>query len=46
LIERNYWQVGGGFAYSVGPVDVFTSITKYVSGTDSHNGQAYNVGAT
>lgn len=46
VLRSNYWQVGGGLSYSAGPVDLFTSITKYVAGTDSHNGQAYNVGAT
>jgi hypothetical protein len=46
VLRSNYWQVGGGLSYSAGPVDVFASITKYVSGTDAHNGQAYNLGAT
>lgn len=46
LGRSNYWHVGGGLSYSAGPVDVFASISKYVSGTDTHNGQAYTVGAT
>jgi hypothetical protein len=29
-----------------GPVDVFAAFTKYVSGTDTHNGQAYTAGVT
>jgi hypothetical protein len=46
LFRNNYWQVGGGFSYSVGAFDVFASFTKYVWGTDTHDGQAYTVGAT
>lgn len=46
LTRSNYWHVGGGLSYSAGPVDVFASISKYVSGTDTHNGQAYTAGAT
>lgn len=46
LTRSNYWHVGGGVAYSTGPVDVFAAYSKYVSGTDTHNGQAYTVGAT
>lgn len=46
LIRSNYWHAGGGVAYSAGPVDLFVAITKYVSGTDTHNGQAYTVGST
>ena len=46
LTRSNYWHVGGGLSYSVGPVDVFAAFQKYVSGTDTHNGQAYTVGAT
>ena len=44
--RSNYWHAGGGVAYSAGPVDLFVSIRKYVSGTDTHNGQAYTVGTT
>ena len=47
LLRVNNWKVGGGLAYSASPVvDVFAAFTKFVSGTDSHNGQAYTVGAT
>lgn len=46
LTRSNYWHVGGGLSYSAGPVDVFAAFQKYVSGTDTHNGQAYVVGAT
>lgn len=46
LGRSNYWHVGGGLSYSLGPFDVFASISKYVSGTDTHNGQAYTAGMT
>ena len=46
LFRNNYWQAGGGFSYSIGSFDVFASFTKYVWGTDTHDGQAYTVGAT
>jgi hypothetical protein len=46
LIRTNYWQAGAGLSYTVGSVDLFASVTKYVWGRDAHNGQSYNVGAT
>ena len=46
ILRVNNWKVGGGLAYSVGPVDVFAAITNVVQGTDSHRSQAYTVGAT
>ena len=46
LTRSKYWHVGGGVSYSAGPVDLFAAYTKYVSGTDTHNGQVYIVGAT
>jgi hypothetical protein len=42
----NYWHVGAGASFSAGPVDLFLSVTKYVSGTDTHNGVAVSVGST
>jgi hypothetical protein len=42
----HYWHVGGGVSFSTGPVDLFVSVTKYVSGTDTHNGQVITVGST
>jgi hypothetical protein len=42
----NYWHIEGGAAVTAGPVDFFFAITKYVAGTDTHNGQAYTAGAT
>jgi hypothetical protein len=46
LGRTNYWHAGGGASYSLGPVDLFASFTKYLSGTDTHNGQVYTVGST
>jgi hypothetical protein len=46
LLRNNYWQAGGGASYSFGSFDVFASFTKYVWGTDTHDGQAYTVGVT
>lgn len=46
IIRTNYWHVGGGVSYNVGPADVFVSIEKFVWGTDTHNGQVYTVGST
>lgn len=46
ILRVNNWKVGGGLAYSLGPADVFASITNVVQGTDSHRSQAYTVGAT
>jgi hypothetical protein len=33
-------------AYSLGRGDIFVSIEKYVSGKNTHNGQAYTIGST
>ena len=46
VLRVNNWKVGGGVAYSLGPADVFASITRVVQGTDSHRSQTYTVGAT
>lgn len=46
LTRSNYWHAGGGVSYSAGPVDVFAAYQKYVSGTDTHDGQAYTAGLT
>jgi hypothetical protein len=46
MLQDNYWHAGGGLSYSLGPFDVFASVSKYVSGTETHNGQAYTVGMT
>jgi hypothetical protein len=44
LLRANYWQAAGGVSYSLGAVDLFASITKYVWGRNAHNGQAYTSG--
>lgn len=46
LRRVNYSHVAAGLAVDAGPVDVFASFTKYVSGTDTHNGKAFTVGTT
>jgi len=46
ILKDNYRHAGGGLSYSLGAFDVFASISKYVSGTDTHNGQAYTAGMT
>ena len=46
MLQDNYWHAGGGLSYSFGPFDVFASVSKYLSGTETHNGQAYTVGLT
>lgn len=46
VLRANYWQVGGGLAYSAGPLDFFASFAKYVWGRNAHDGRDFNVGAT
>jgi hypothetical protein len=46
VLRSNWWQVGGGVAYTTGPVDLFFSFTKYIWGRDAHNGQVYTFGST
>jgi hypothetical protein len=46
LLSTQYWHAGGGAAYSLGRADIFVSIEKYVSGKNTHNGQAYTIGST
>ena len=46
ILKVRYRHVAGGLSYSVGPVDLFAAFTKYVWGRDTHNGQAYTVGAS
>jgi hypothetical protein len=41
-----YWQVGRGLSYHVGPADVFASVSSYVWGRDGHDGEVYTLGAT
>jgi hypothetical protein len=42
----NYWHVAAGLSANLGPVDVFASFVKYVSGTDTHAGQAFTIGTS
>ena len=44
--RTHWWQAGGGVSYSLGSVDVFASIMKYVWGRDSHNGRVYSAGVS
>lgn len=46
LVRVNYWHAGAGISFPAGRSDIFVSFTKYISGTDTHNGQAYTVGST
>jgi hypothetical protein len=46
LQKSQYWHGEAGAAYSFGSMDVFVAYTKYIWGRDTHNGQAYTVGAT
>lgn len=46
LLKTKYWQVAGGLAYSLGPVDIFGAYSKYIWGRDAHNGNVFSVGAT
>jgi hypothetical protein len=46
VLRSNYWHAGGGVSYTAGPVDLFLSVIKYISGTDTHNGEAYTLGTT
>ena len=46
LLKANFWQAGAGASYSLGPVDVFGSFSKYVWGRNAHNGYVYNTGVT
>lgn len=46
LLRTNYWHVGGGASFNAGPADVFAAVTKYVNGTDTHNGWLFTSGTT
>jgi hypothetical protein len=46
LLSTRRWDLGAGVSYSLGPVDVFVSYTKYVWGRDAHNGQVYTAGTS
>jgi len=44
LIRDNHFHMSGGATVSLPHVDVFASYVNYVSGTDTHDGHAFNVG--
>jgi hypothetical protein len=46
LLKMRYWHLTGGVSYSAGFADVFFSVEPYVWGRDTHDGVAYNIGAT
>lgn len=46
LLKMRYWHLTGGVSYSAGFADLFFSIEPYVWGRDTHDGVAYNIGAT
>lgn len=46
LLKMRYWHLTGGVSYSTRFADLFVSIEPYVWGRDTHDGIAYNVGAT
>jgi hypothetical protein len=46
LLAMRYWHLTGGVSYSAGFADLFVSVEPYVWGRDTHDGVAYNVGAT
>jgi hypothetical protein len=46
LLKMRYWHLTGGVSYSTSFADLFFSIEPYVWGRDTHDGIAYNVGAT
>lgn len=46
ILRTEWWQLGGGTSYSLGPLDVFGSFTKYVWGHDAHDGRVVTVGTT
>jgi len=44
LLRDNNFKAGGGVAYSFQSVDLFASYLAYISGTDSHAGNALTIG--
>jgi hypothetical protein len=46
LLRSNFWHLGAGTSFDAGPVDVFASFTKYVNGTDTHNGWVFTTGTS
>lgn len=46
LLRDNHTRLGAGLAYALDRMDLFGAFSMYVSGTDSHDGQSFTVGAT
>ncbi|HET7711527.1 MAG TPA: hypothetical protein VFL80_06320 [Thermoanaerobaculia bacterium] len=46
LISTQYWHAGAGVSFAAGPVDLFASYTKYITGRNTHDGHAYTTGIT
>ena len=46
LLRDNHSRIGGGLGYALDKVDLFAAFSMYVSGTDTHDGQSFTVGAT
>lgn len=44
--KSNYWHLAGGVSFDAGAVDLFAGYTKYVWGSDTHNGHAFTFGST
>ena len=44
--KTQYWQLGGGLAYSIGRADVFASYSKYIWGRDAHAAQVFGAGVS
>ena len=46
LLRDNSWQLGAGLSYSLPRADLFVSYIEFLSGSDTHAGRAFTVGAT
>ena len=46
LLKMRFWHMTGGVSYSAGFADLYLSVEPYIWGRDTHDGVAYNVGAT
>ncbi len=46
LLRDNHSTIGGGVSYSLDKMDLFAAFSMYVSGTDTHDGQSFTLGAT
>lgn len=46
ILRDNYFHVSGGVTVSLPRVDVFATLVRYVSGTDTHTGHALNAGVS